>query len=151
VPRPYLLHRTQPLPRRLPEVFAFFSRPENLQTITPPWLDFRITQAPPELRLGSRIEYRLRIHRIPTRWTTEITAWNPPHSFVDTQVSGPYTLWRHEHTFTADGPGTAMQDTVRYALPFGHLGRAVHWAIVQRDVNKIFDYRAEKMRELFGK
>jgi hypothetical protein len=150
VPGPYILRRTQHLPRPLCEVFAFFARPENLQTITPPWLDFRITQAPPELGLGSRIEYRLRIHHIPTRWTTEITAWHPPHSFIDTQIFGPYTFWRHEHIFTADGAGTSMQDTVRYALPFGPLGRAVHSAIVRRDVNKIFDYRAERMRHLFG-
>jgi ligand-binding SRPBCC domain-containing protein len=149
VASPYLLQRTQHLPRSLPEVFAFFSRPENLQSITPPWLDFRITQAPRELGLGSRIHYRLRIHRVPTRWTTEITNWDPPHSFVDTQVSGPYTLWRHEHSFAADGSGTSMQDTVRYALPFGPLGRAVHWAMVRRDVNKIFNYRAEKMRAMF--
>ena len=150
MPSPYLLQRSQRLPRPLHEVFAFFSRPQNLQTITPPWLDFRITQAPPELCLGSRIQYRLRIHRIPANWTTEITAWNPPYSFVDTQISGPYTLWRHEHTFTTDGLVTTMQDTVRYALPFGSLGRVVHWAIVRHDLNQIFDYRAEKMRRLFG-
>ena len=41
--QPYKLIREQWVPQSLQAAFAFFSRPENLQTITPEWLDFRIT------------------------------------------------------------------------------------------------------------
>jgi ligand-binding SRPBCC domain-containing protein len=145
----YCLEREQWLPRPLHEVFAFFSRPENLQVITPPWLDFRMVEVPEALAAGSLIRYRLRWHALPIRWTTEISEWNPPHGFVDREVSGPYALWNHEHWFRADHEGTTMRDRVTYALPFGWLGRAAHWALVKRDVEKIFDYRAETMRRLF--
>ena len=56
----YELSREQSLPRGLEEVYSFFSRPENLQVITPPWLDFRMVEAPAELEAGSLIRYRLR-------------------------------------------------------------------------------------------
>jgi ligand-binding SRPBCC domain-containing protein len=68
----YLLEREQWLPRPIDEVFAFFSRPENLQVITPPWLDFRMVKTPESLSAGSLIRYRLKWHGIPFQWTTEI-------------------------------------------------------------------------------
>ena len=115
----YCLEREQWLPRPIDEVFSFFSRPENLQVITPAWLDFRMVETPKVLAVGSLIRYRLRWHGLPIRWTTEITEWNPPHRFVDRAMSGPYALWNHEHWFTVDQEGTTMRDRVTYALPFG--------------------------------
>jgi len=39
---------------------------------------------------------------------------------------------------------------VRYALPFGLLGRAIHGLSERRNVEGIFDYRHEKICALFG-
>lgn len=145
----HLLSRDQWLPRPVEEVFAFFCRPENLQAITPPWLDFRIVQIPDSLTAGSLIRYRLRLHHIPIWWTTVISEWDPPHRFVDRQLSGPYRLWVHEHEFVPERGGTMLRDRVTYALPFGFLGEIVHRTVVKGDLERIFDFRAETMRRLF--
>ena len=72
------------------ELFSFFSDAHNLAEITPPWLHFRVLTPPPiEMKVGSRIDYRLKLRGIPIRWQSEITAWNPPHAFVDEQRRGP--------------------------------------------------------------
>jgi ligand-binding SRPBCC domain-containing protein len=149
--RTYLLEREQWLPKPIDEVFAFFSRPENLQQITPPWLDFRMVETPKELKPGSLIRYRLRWHGVPVRWTTEITEWDPPHGFVDRELKGPYALWNHEHLFTEKDGGTTMRDRVSYALPLAWAGRIAHWALVRSDVESIFDFREEMMARLFPK
>jgi len=149
--RTYLLEREQWLPKPIDELFAFFSRPENLQQITPPWLDFRMVETPKELKPGSLIRYRLRWHGVPVRWTTEITEWDPPHGFVDRELKGPYALWNHEHLFTEKDGGTTMRDRVAYALPLAWAGRIAHWALVRRDVESIFDFREEMMARLFPK
>jgi ligand-binding SRPBCC domain-containing protein len=146
----FKLTREQSVPRNISEVFEFFSRPENLQVLTPQWLDFKILEAPSELKTGSLIKYRLRWHSIPLRWTTEITEWNPPHQFRDVQLSGPYALWDHEHRFVAESGGTRIYDMVSYGLPLGFLGRLVHSGFVRSDVQSIFDYREEQMRRLMG-
>ena len=102
------------------------------------------------MRLGARIEYRIDWRVIPIRWLTEIVEWSPPHRFVDVAVRGPYKLWHHTHTFTPIDGGTLVGDVVRYALPLGVLGRLAHKLAVRRDVERVFDYRAERMAALFG-
>ncbi len=144
----YSLNREQWLPGPVGEVYLFFSRPENLQVLTPPWLDFRMVETPESLVAGSLIRYRLRWRMLPIRWTTEISEWNPPHGFVDRGVKSPYALWNHEHWFTEHDGGTTMRDKVTYALPFGWAGRLAHWAVVKRDLETMFDFRAEAMRRL---
>lgn len=61
----YRLEREQWLPQPVDVVFSFFSRPENLQAITPPWLDFRMVETPELLAIGSLIRYRLRWRWLP--------------------------------------------------------------------------------------
>jgi ligand-binding SRPBCC domain-containing protein len=147
----YKLVHEQLVPRKLEEVFSFFARAENLQTLTPKWLNFRILSVDPQpMREGTRISYALRVHGISLRWTSEIVEWDPPHAFVDVQIRGPYKLWRHTHRFAAQGESTRITDEVQYALPFGILGRIAHRFLVRSDVEKIFAYRQERINALFG-
>jgi ligand-binding SRPBCC domain-containing protein len=136
------------LPRPLEEVFAFFSEPRNLETITPAWLHFRIlTPQPVQVCRGALIDYRLRLRGLPVRWQTEIAAWDPPYRFVDVQRRGPYRLWIHEHTFEEQGDGTLARDRVDYKVPGGAL---VHRLLVGRDVSRIFAYRRSVLSHYFG-
>ncbi len=124
------------------EAFAFFADALNLEAITPPWLAFRvITPGPIRMGPGTRIEYRLRLHRVPIRWLSEIAVWEAGRRFVDVQVEGPYRLWEHTHTFEPDDGGTLIRDRVRYSLPHGPLGAVAHRAFVRRDLARIFEYR----------
>ena len=138
----YVMRQEQWISRPIDQVFAFFSDAHNLETITPPWLKFRILSVSSEqVKEGTEIAYQLSLHGIPMRWLTEIRRWNPPFRFVDVQRKGPYRLWHHTHTFEDHGDRTLMKDVVRYALPFGVLGRMVHALKVKRDVEGIFAYR----------
>jgi len=142
------LERETTLPRELSEVFAFFADPANLELLTPPWLKFRILTPPPiEMAPGARIDYRISLRGIPTPWTSEITIWEPPHRFVDTQIKGPYRSWVHEHRFGSAGRGTVVSDTVEYEVPGGSL---VHRLLVRPDLEKIFAYRTEQLKRRFG-
>lgn len=135
-----------PMPRE--KVFPFFADARNLEVITPPWLHFHIlTPGEIPMRVGALIDYTLLIHGFPVRWRTEITGWNPPHSFVDEQRRGPYRLWRHTHTFTDKDGGTLCHDRVEYAVPGGAL---VNKLFVKRDVKTIFAYRAEALKKHFA-
>jgi ligand-binding SRPBCC domain-containing protein len=134
------------LPRPRDEVFAFFSQPANLESLTPPWLHFRIlTPGPIVMGRGTLIDYRIRVHGVPISWRSEISVWSPPSEFVDVQVRGPYRRWRHTHSFEQARGGTVVRDSVEFEVPFSFVvGR-----FVRRDVEKIFAYRSQALLERF--
>jgi len=137
------------LPRKREEVFSFFTDACNLEEITPPWLQFRVVSPTPiRMQVGAEIDYRLKIRGIPIRWRSRITAWDPPYRFVDEQVLGPYRLWVHEHRFTENAGHTLCEDHVEYAVLGGAI---VNRFFVKRDIRGIFDFRSERLQEIFQK
>lgn len=142
-----MLERTQRVPVELGRAFAFFAEPRNLAEITPPWLHFRILEAPMRAERGALIRYRLRIKGVPVRWLTEITDWRPPHTFTDVQLSGPYRLWEHTHCLTSVAGGTEIYDQLRYRVPGGAVADRL---LVRRLLDEIFDYRRARIAELLG-
>src|ERR1700709_2488631 len=144
----HVLRREQRLEAPPETVFPVFADARNLEAITPPLLRFRLlTPEPVEMGPGTFLQYALRIRGVPVRWDTLIQQWEPPHRFVDVKVRGPYRLWHHTHELVAldDGGATLMRDTVRYALGLGVLGEVARRAVVARDVQAIFAYRAERV------
>lgn len=147
----YHLVRRQVIPAALGEVFAFFCDPHNLETLTPPWLGFRIIEATDRpIQLGTRIRYRLRVRGIPLRWESRIAEFAPGEHFADEQVRGPYAYWYHRHQFETVPEGVAISDEVAYRLPLGPLGRAAHALVVRRDLDRIFTFRHTRVAERFS-
>jgi ligand-binding SRPBCC domain-containing protein len=147
----HVLEREQFVPVGPEEAFEFFADALNLEVITPPWLGFRVvTPEPIEMRAGTLIEYRLRLHGVPIRWLTRIEEWRPGERFADVQLRGPYRHWHHTHSFEERDGGTVMRDVVRYSLPLGPLGRLAHTAIVRRDLERIFDFRRDVVAARLG-
>lgn len=130
------------------QIWPFFTDAENLQRITPPWLDFQIaTPTPIAMGEGTQIDYRLKVHGFPVRWRSIIRDWQPPYQFVDEQLKGPYRLWRHTHTFESHHSGTLAKDVVQFRPPGGAW---VSRLFVRRDLRKIFTYRQKVLADFFG-
>jgi len=132
-------------------VIAVDANPDagNLARITPPELGFHIlTPQPIAMRAGALIDYRIRLWGIAMSWRTEITTWNPPIEFVDTQLRGPYAEWVHRHRFIAvTEDSTLVEDYVQFRLPMRQFG-AIASAIVRRQLRRIFDYRRSAIARL---
>ena len=148
MPQAEVLLRTQRVPCPLAEVFPFFAHAENLQRLTPAFLDFRIlTPLPIPMQIGTLIDYRIRLHGVPMRWRTRISAWQPPHRFADEQLRGPYRQWWHEHLFAEVEGGTLITDRVVFRSPLSWLA---HPLLVRRQLARIFDYRQKIIADRFG-
>lgn len=132
-------------------VVPFFEAPENLEQLTPPFLRFRIrTQGELKMRPGAIIDYTISLRGLPLGWRTSIEEYEPGARFIDTQLRGPYRLWRHLHTFEAERDGTRLSDRVEFELPFGTLGDLAFRLFVRADLEKIFAYRAHEIHRRFG-
>jgi ligand-binding SRPBCC domain-containing protein len=147
----HILEVSDELPLPIERVFEFFSDAGNLEKITPRELHFEITTPQPfTIQQGSLIDYRLRMFGVPFAWQSRITEWNPPYSFVDEQVRGPYSFWVHRHTFEPTPSGTRIHDRVRYRLPFPPLGDLAY-PVVRWQLGPIFAYRQKVTRELLNR
>jgi hypothetical protein len=140
------LERTQVVPVAPQDAWRFYADPHNLEAITPPWLRFRIVAAPAALEGGSHLRYRLSLFGVPIHWLTVIALWQPPRTFVDVQLRGPYLEWEHTHRLSAVAGGTEIYDHVRYRVP----GGAAVALLVRPLLDAIFDYRAERTAALLS-
>ncbi|MCB0357657.1 MAG: TIGR01777 family oxidoreductase, partial [Bdellovibrionales bacterium] len=124
------------------EIFPFFSQANNLEKITPPFLNFKVNKvSTSSIAQGTVIDYSLKLHGIPLHWRSEIAEWQPPKEFVDIQLKGPYNKWHHRHQFTPLAGGTLMEDVVQYRLPFTRLSQWFLGFKIKNDIEKIFSFR----------
>ena len=143
----FQLHQEQLLSYPIEQVFRFFASPENLNLLTPPWVNFSILSPQSiEMAVGTIIEYRIRLRGVPVTWRSEITEWQPPFAFCDMQLRGPYRFWIHRHTFEEKPGGTLVTDHVDYGVLGGAL---VNRLFVAGELKRIFGYRKTRLHELF--
>ncbi len=148
----YTLHAKQKLPITTKQAWDFLSDPKNLKVITPDYMGFHILSgADRPMFAGQIIQYIVTpILGIKTKWVTEITHIKDGDYFVDEQRFGPYALWHHKHFIHEIDGGVEMEDIIDYKVPFGILGQMVHPFLVKPKLQEIFDYRKQKLTELFG-
>ena len=149
----YQLKREQILKSDLETIWNFVSSPKNLPRITPTYMNFNITSKDlkDDMYPGMLISYTVTpVLGIPMSWLTEITHVSDKKYFVDEQRYGPYAMWHHQHFIEPHKDGVLMTDIVTYKMPLGILGRIAHWLFVKRQLNSIFNYRFQKMEEIFN-
>jgi ligand-binding SRPBCC domain-containing protein len=146
------LKSTLLLPISLEQAWNFFSNPRNLNEITPPDMTFNIiSEVPEKMYEGLIIAYKVSpMLNIPLTWVTEITHIKELSYFVDEQRKGPYRMWHHEHHFREIAGGVKMTDILHYDVGKGFLGSIASTLFVEKRVRHIFDYRAIKLKQLFG-
>tara|TARA_B100001029_G_C15025437_1_gene433323 strand:+ start:504 stop:977 length:474 start_codon:yes stop_codon:yes gene_type:complete len=148
----YELKTIQKLPISLKESWSFFSNPKNLFKITPTHMNFKILTDFNKIYEGQIIKYRVSpfpLFRV--GWTTKITHVEEPFSFIDKQISGPFTIWEHEHIFEKSNNETIAYDIVKFKLPLGILGRVLGSWLVKFQLRKIFEFREKQLTKIFKK
>lgn len=146
----YTLYREIHVDTSVQKAWTFICNPGNLNQITPPDMAFRIlTKLPEEMYEGMQVEYRVRIPFMGRRrWISELKNIIPRHSFVDVQLSGPYRHWHHFHSIEETDCGILLTDHITYDVPYGIFGRIAHVLFIRKTLNRIFDYRERRFKEL---
>ena len=129
--------------RASPEhVFEFHEQPDVLRLLMPPWENARVIQSAGISQVGAQAIIETKVFGpIAVRWIAEHTVYDPPHLFEDVQVKGPFRSWRHRHVVEPHANGAILRDEIDYEPPFGFLGRAVAPILIQRRLEKLFNYR----------
>lgn len=149
--RRYELYAEQWLPIQLNEAWSFFTKPRNLEILTPKFMQFEfLTKEDFNIVEGMILDYRVRpLLNIPLKWTSKIVNVKPLHEFTDIQIRGPFKYWEHTHTFVESDNGVLIKDKLSYELPFGILGDLAHSLFVKNRVDFIFSYRKKVLHNRF--
>lgn len=142
----------QLISRPLGEVWAFFSRPENLNRITPADMSFEMLSDVRDVPMyaGMIIQYKISpFLGIKMDWVTEITQVREKEFFIDEQRFGPYAFWHHQHHFREVDGGTLMRDILHYKVPYGFIGTLTDALLVGPQIDKIFRFREKTISEIF--
>lgn len=148
----YTLHQTQKLPISLETAWDFLCNPANLSKLTPPEMNMTIISgADRAMYAGQVLQYSVTpIAGFKTKWVSEITQYEDKKYFVDLQLYGPYAFWHHKHFVNEIDGGVEMEDIIDYKVPFGILGRLVNPILVKPKLDAIFNFRTQKLEEIFG-
>jgi len=148
-------------------VFALSTRVELVRETLGMKLVGGVTQG--HIEAGSRVVWRGWKFGLPTEHHTLITRFEPPHEhflrvdhhvvkkeafFQDTQERGRFAFFQHDHWLeeevsTAGGAAfTVLHDEVRFALPFGVLGRVAAKWLLAPHIRKLAAQRFARIKEL---
>lgn len=140
------------VPADVQRCWRFFGSAENLPLITPRWLRFQLAMTAPYPRIeqDTLLDYTIRWCGVPIRWRTRIIDWDPPRTFIDLQVRGPYALWHHQHSFKPMDGGVECRDRVIYKVPIPIVGTIVNALIVKKQLIEIFQFRRQAIAQNLG-
>ena len=111
-----------------------------------------ITKSDRPMYAGQVLQYSVTpLANIRSKWISEITHLETGKYFVDLQIYGPFAFWHHKHFIKEICGGVELEDIIDYKLPFGILGQIIHPLIIEPKLEEIFNYRQEKLTELFGR
>ena len=134
--------------RASPErVFEFHEQANVLSLLIPLWESARVIQPAKISEVGTEaiIETQI-VGPIKVRWVARHTLYDPPRLFEDVQVKGPFRSWRHRHIIESHPEGAVLRDEIDYEPALGFLGRAVAPILVQKRLQKLFEYRHDVTR-----
>jgi ligand-binding SRPBCC domain-containing protein len=92
-------------------------------------------------REGSTVTWRARHFGVPFRLRSVVFDVDPPRSFSDRQIAGPFRAFLHEHRFEQHPVGTLMRDTVTFQSPLGPIGRLVDTVFLRAYMQRLIAER----------
>jgi ligand-binding SRPBCC domain-containing protein len=101
------------------------------------------------MQLGDMVTWEARHVGVRQRLTSRITAYDRPRHFRDSQVSGAFARFDHDHEFESMPDGrTRMRDVFDYTAPLGPLGRVADWLFLTRYMRRFLEVRNREIVRL---
>ena len=134
-------HKTH-VENSIEEAFQWHERKGAFRRLMPPWELAEEVRADDNLEEGSQRIFRFPMGPIKMSWVAQHTGYNPPHSFEDIMLKGPFKSWHHTHNFEVTSDGKVLiHDKVNYKLPMGFLGKLVAGKMIKKRLTRMFTAR----------
>lgn len=124
-------------------LFAWHERPGAFERLCPPWDPVEIIHKDDHIQDGARVELKIKLPLgIPATLKVVHEGYVAGERFVDRQVQGPFSYWRHiHHVQSHSSGGSSLTDEIDYRLPFPPFGRLFGGATAKARLKQLFHYR----------
>jgi len=108
----------------------------------------RVIERSGGIRDGGHMLIEIGYPPLSIHWTAEHSGYIENRQFRDIQVRGPFRRWVHTHLFEPDGPDACyLEDRIEYAAPLGIFGNWLLGWMIERKLDRLFQYRHRVTRE----
>ena len=97
--------------------------------------------------LGQEVTWEATHFGIRQRLTSRVTAFDRPNHFRDSQVSGVFRRFDHDHFFSTNSGLTVMRDVFDYESPLRWLGHCADFLFLKSYMARLLRRRATVIRE----
>jgi ligand-binding SRPBCC domain-containing protein len=98
------------------------------------------------MKLKDVVTWEARHFGVYQKLTVEITQFDRPNHFRDSQVKGIFQAFSHDHHFEEKAGGTLMKDVLQFKCPLGPLG-AIADPFVKLHLKKFLETRNQAIRQ----
>lgn len=143
---PEFTHRSD-MPVSAAELYAWHMRPGAVERLMPPWVKAEVLRREGGVEDGGTILMQLGIGPFKTKWLARHEEALPGRQFIDEQVEGPFSKWRHTHRFMPlDAEKSALEDYIHFRMKGGGLGRSFGTSFVFSELARMFPWRHARTR-----
>jgi ligand-binding SRPBCC domain-containing protein len=97
--------------------------------------------------MHEEVTWRARHFGVVHHHRSRITAFDRPHHFRDSMVTGRFRRFEHDHFFAYRDGVTKMHDVVEFESPFGPLGSLVDKLLLTRYLTRLINERNAVIKE----
>ena len=98
------------------------------------------------LREGDTVKWSVRPFLLRLTHTSQVEVSRPFSHFREVMIAGVFARYEHEHFFAVMDDGTRVRDELKFAAPFGPLGRMMETLVLRRYMTALLKRRNSALK-----
>ena len=122
-------------------LYRWHTMPRAINRLTPPWENVKILEQPDHLSNNQQVHIKLDGF---IDWKLRILDLDEGKSFSDTQITGPFSSWTHQHSMqTINSTSSLLVEKINFKLPI--LDSFLGEIFTESKLKPLFNYRFRVM------
>jgi uncharacterized protein (TIGR01777 family) len=127
------------------ELFAWHTRSGAFARLNPPWNPVKVLFSSGGIENGTRVRLQAGMPPITFTWELEHSGFSENVQFIDSQVKGPFSHWKHTHSFSSRSSTTSqIHDAIYVRFP---IGNTFALPFLRKELARVFKYRADVLQK----
>jgi ligand-binding SRPBCC domain-containing protein len=129
------------------ELYSWHAREGAFERLVPPWQNVEIVSRDGSIRDGDVLRMKLRLGPLSKTWIAVHDSHIEGEQFRDTQVTGPFHVWKHVHRMHAESSQSCiLEDDVTYEVPFERIIKPFAAPLIYNEIRRMFRFRHLRTR-----